>query len=190
MPMKSTTCRRLQLGDEQLAYDLKRYRGQKRINMHVRDHGLLVTAPLRTSVVEIEDALLRNEQWIIEHVLAHQGCAHITYDEKVISHIKDTLLPVIEAKIDFYNYYYHFNITDISIRNQRTRWGSCSSTGSLNFNVHLAVLPERLMDYVIVHELCHLKEMNHSARFWTLVAQCIPDYMACKKALKSYSLKR
>jgi len=177
------------LGDVSLRYAVKRYKGQKRINMHVRDDGLLVTAPLRVSMSEIEQALLLNQQWIVTHVLAHEGCTHITYDKKVIEHVKAYLLPIIEAKIDFYNYYYQFDFTDIGIRNQRTRWGSCSSTGSLSFNVHLAVLPEKLMDYVIVHELCHLKEMNHSERFWSLVARCIPDYKVCKKSLKSYSLK-
>lgn len=178
----------VRLGTNDVSYVIKRYKGQKRINMHVRHDGLLVTAPPRVPIVEIEQALLLNKQWIAEHVLAHAKCAHITYDKKVIEHVKAHLLPIIEAKIDFYNYYYQFDFTDIGIRNQKTRWGSCSSSGSLSFNVHLAVLPEKLMDYVIVHELCHLKEMNHSEKFWALVAKCIPDYKVCRKSLKSYSL--
>jgi len=173
-----------------MTYTLKRYKRQKRINMHVRDNGLLVTAPYGVSVREIENALIKNKQWIIEHVAEHAHCTHITYDADVIDHVKAYLLPVIEAKIDYYNHYYQFDITNITIRNQRSRWGSCSSEGSLNFNVHLAVLPEKLIDYVVVHELCHLKELNHSPDFWALVARCVPDYRACKKALKEYSLKK
>lgn len=74
----------------------------------------------------------------------------------------------------------------ISIRDQRTRWGSCSLKGNLNFNWKLVLLPEELADYVIVHELCHRIYMNHSSDFWKLVERELPDYRQRRKALKSY----
>ncbi|NBS67881.1 M48 family peptidase [bacterium] len=68
----------------------------------------------------------------------------------------------------------------------RTRWGSCSKRGNLNFNYRILFLPPHLADYLIVHELCHLKEFNHSPRFWALVAQGCPNYHACKKELRAW----
>jgi predicted metal-dependent hydrolase len=82
----------------------------------------------------------------------------------------------IKTKLENFNQFYGFHFEAISIRNQRTRWGSCSRKGNLNFNYKLLFLPEHMADYVIVHELCHLGEFNHSRRFWNLVAKKIPDY--------------
>jgi predicted metal-dependent hydrolase len=72
----------------------------------------------------------------------------------------------------------------VSIRNQKTVWGSCSKKGDLSFNYKIVFLPPDLQDYLIVHELSHLKEMNHSPRFWALVARCIPNYEAHRRSLR------
>jgi len=72
----------------------------------------------------------------------------------------------------------------VTIRAQRTRWGSCSSKGCLSFNCLLMLAPERVRDYVVVHELCHLRQMNHSPAFWLLVERMMPDYDHCRKWLK------
>ena len=73
----------------------------------------------------------------------------------------------------------------ITVRNQKTRWGSCSSKGRLNFNCLLALTPDYVRRYVVIHELCHLKEMNHSPAFWCLVASQMPDYQKAKEWLKT-----
>ena len=74
----------------------------------------------------------------------------------------------------------------VTVRKQRTRWGSCSSKGNLNFNCLLALVPEEVFVYIMVHELCHLKEMNHSRKFWAKVEQVLPEYKAAKAWLKSH----
>lgn len=75
--------------------------------------------------------------------------------------------------------------TRVAIRNQRRRWGSCSSLGNLNFNYRIIFLPAHLCDYVVVHELCHLKELNHGPRFWAAVAAVMPEYKAYETELRA-----
>ena len=75
----------------------------------------------------------------------------------------------------------------VTIREQKTRWGSCSSKGNLNFNWKLIMAPPQCLDYVVIHELCHLHEFNHSPRFWSLVSAQMPDYEPWKKWLKTHA---
>lgn len=72
----------------------------------------------------------------------------------------------------------------ISVKDQKTRWGSCSSLGNLNFNWRLVLMPEEILDYVVVHELAHRKEMNHSRAFWAEVERILPDYKERRKWLR------
>jgi predicted metal-dependent hydrolase len=96
---------------------------------------------------------------------------------------KERARTLINQKITDFNAFYHFNIGRISIRNQRSRWGSCSKRGNLNFNYRVVLLPDALLNYVIVHEMCHIGEFNHSKNFWNLVAQTIPDHVELRKQL-------
>ena len=77
----------------------------------------------------------------------------------------------------------------VTIKAQKTRWGSCSSLGNLNFNWRLIMMPQKIIDYVVVHELCHLKEMNHSSTFWNRVEEIMPDYRNRRKWLKNNAWK-
>ena len=80
---------------------------------------------------------------------------------------------------------YGFNIGKVVIRGQKTRWGSCSARRNLSFNCKLMKYREEVIDYVILHEMCHIKEMNHSKKFWSLVENLCPDFKSLKKELKS-----
>lgn len=91
---------------------------------------------------------------------------------------------VITERLPQLNQVYGFAYHRISIRNQSTRWGSCSKQGNLNFSYKLLFLSQMLQDYVLVHELCHLQELNHSPRFWALVAQTVPNYRVLRKELR------
>lgn len=91
---------------------------------------------------------------------------------------------LVHTKIAQLNTHYGHPIKKIFIKNHRSRWGSCSSKGNLNFNYKIVFLSEELQNYLIVHELCHLEAFNHSPKFWSLVAQTIPHYKMLQKKLK------
>lgn len=96
---------------------------------------------------------------------------------------------LVNERLPELNQAYGFTYHRISIRNQGTRWGSCSKQGNLNFNYRLLFLAPALQDYIMVHELCHLQELNHSKKFWSLVAQTVPSYQLLRKALRTHSLQ-
>ena len=103
---------------------------------------------------------------------------------KDIRKLADQASVVIPKRVEYFAEKIPVTYGRITIRNQKTRWGSCSSKGNLNFNCLLMLAPPEVLDYVVVHELCHRKEMNHSERFWREVENILPDYRERKKWLK------
>ena len=94
----------------------------------------------------------------------------------------------IESRVNAYKKAMGVTIGWITIRNQKTRWGSCSSKGNLNFNYQLYYLPDELLDYVVIHELAHRRYMDHSKEFWAEVEKYCPDYRERRQQLKKYKL--
>ena len=92
---------------------------------------------------------------------------------------------LVENRLSVINKFYNFKINRIAIKNTKTRWGSCSSKGNLNFNYKIIYLKQEFADYLIVHELCHLGQFNHSKNFWALVEKTVPDYKKIRKDVKS-----
>lgn len=107
---------------------------------------------------------------VTKHYLAHKEAARALVHERLVH----------------YNEHYQLSYNRVAVRNQRRCWGSCTSLKNLNFSYRILFLPPELADYIIVHELCHLKELNHSPRFWALVAETIPNYQLHRKALREY----
>jgi hypothetical protein len=93
---------------------------------------------------------------------------------------------VIAERLTHWNAHYGFTYGRVTIKEQKSRWGSCSRQGNLNFNWRLLLAPAPILDYVIIHELAHLKELNHSPRFWAIVAQTCPDYAAKRRWLRQH----
>ncbi len=97
---------------------------------------------------------------------------------------RDAAKEYIPKRVEYYHEFTGGNYDKITIRDQKTRWGSCSANGTLSFNYRLMLAPPRVLDYVVVHELCHLTHMNHSTDFWNMVASILPDYKEYRKWLK------
>lgn len=98
---------------------------------------------------------------------------------------KESACKLVRERLEYFNQFYGFKYNKVAIRNQKTRWGSCSKRGNLNFSYKLALLPPHLADYIIVHELCHLKEFNHSQAFWDLVGKQILNYKDLRNQIKN-----
>jgi predicted metal-dependent hydrolase len=108
---------------------------------------------------------------------------------------KEITRKIVLEKLEVYrniylNLGYDLSYNKVVIRDQKTRWGSCSSKKNLNFNYRLSMLPSYLMDYIVVHELCHLKEMNHRKSFWDLVSLTFPNYPELKEELRLINLHK
>lgn len=111
-----------------------------------------------------------------------------TSHEDYMSH-KIRAYELAVSRLEYFNTFYNFKYKNITIKNTVTRWGSCSRQGNLNFNYRITTLPSDLSDYIIVHELCHLGEFNHSKNFWSLVARTIPNYKLLRAELKKKGME-
>lgn len=98
---------------------------------------------------------------------------------------KESARKLLTQKLEYFASRYGFSFRTIAIRNQKTCWGSCSRNRIISLNYKIIFLPEEIQDYILVHELCHLKEMNHSAKFWALVESILPDYRQRRSALRA-----
>jgi predicted metal-dependent hydrolase len=97
---------------------------------------------------------------------------------------KEAARKLVHERLEHFNQFYHFEYKKVFIKAHVTRWGSCSNKGNLNFNYKIALLPAHLADYIIVHELCHLGEFNHSHKFWDLVEKTLSNYVELRKELR------
>lgn len=149
------------------------------------DGSLTVRAPLRMPESEIRKFVESKAGWIESHrakLTAQPAQPHLTNEE--LHALADQALKDIPARVARFAPQVGVCYGRITIRNQRSRWGSCSSQGNLNFNCLLMLCPPEVIDYVVVHELCHRKEMNHSPRFWAEVERVLPDYKQRQQWLK------
>ena len=157
---------------------------RKTISIQLSPTGeVVVRAPNRMPKRDIERFLESKRGWIEEHRSKLPAVPPKLTDtelRELARHAKE-VLPEIAA---YYAPLVGVDYGRITIRAQRTRWGSCSAQGNLNFNCLLMLTPDNVMEYVVVHELCHRKEMNHSARFWSEVEKILPDYRRSRQWLK------
>ena len=151
-----------------------------------RDGQLKVRAPYKVSRKEIQNFVKSKESWIFKHLKRIEETKAEQPEplsSEEIEKLVQKALQVLPEKVEHYARIIGVTYGRITIRNQKTRWGSWSK-GNLNFNCQLMRLPEELQDYVVVHELCHRKEMNHSSDFWKEVEYIMPDYQERRARLK------
>lgn len=184
--------KQIELNKRKIEYTLKISKRAKRLRLSVyRDCSLVVTVPRRFNLNFVEKFIIAKAQWVIDKIDYFASVGKLV----VVKHTKADYLKykpqaqlLAEQKVKQLNEHYHFKYRKISIRNQKTRWGSCSKKGNLSFSYKIALMPDKIADYLVVHELCHLGEFNHSKKFWQLVAKSTPDYLKIRKELKKSKL--
>ncbi len=149
------------------------------------DARVVVTASRFFGVDAVERFVTKHSDWITKHVEKAKRRIVVRIQKRQISALKRRALALASARCAHFSAIYGFTFKKIAIRAQKTRWGSCSRRGNLSFNYKIAALPPSIADYIIVHELCHLSEMNHGKRFWDLVAKAIPNHKAVRKELRN-----
>lgn len=172
--------------EDGIRYYIKRSR-RKTVSVQIEpDLSVLIRAPFHMPDRDIEKFLRDSDDWIRKHrdearkkLLAKETSPKLSMDE--IRKLAEEAAKDIPERVKRFAPIVGVDYGWITIRNQKSRWGSCSSRKNLNFNCLLMLAPPEQRDYVVVHELCHLKEMNHSKRFWKEVERVLPDY---KKSVK------
>ncbi len=161
---------------------------RKTIAIQITPEGrVLVRCPSRMRADQVHQFVRSKSDWITGHLSKLQAKPQLpTFTPEQLHSLAAEALNVIPGRVAYFAPKVGVSYGRITIRSQRTRWGSCSSQGNLNFNCLLMLAPAEVVDYVVVHELCHRKEMNHSSRFWNEVEKILPDYAVQRKWLKDH----
>ena len=163
---------------------------RKTLSMQVKGDGQVeIRAPLRTSDAEIRRFLETHRRWLEKHLQKAQalqqakaGVRKLTAAET--AELKKKAKRILPERVAYWAPLIGVRPGRIAVRCQKTRWGSCSTKGNLNFNCLLMLAPEGVIDSIVVHELCHLKHMNHSKRFYAEMEKVLPDYRQHQQWLK------
>ena len=188
--------RHIVLHDTPITYTLRKSARARVLRLAVSADGLRVTLPYGMTQSMLERWLCEKAAWILEKLnlfeeknkTAKPPRLSIAEQRREYLQYKSRARVLVRERLAYFNQFYRFSFGRVTIKNQKSCWGSCSQKGNLNFNYRLALLPERLADYVVVHELCHLKELNHSAKFWQLVERTISDYRERRGELRQTDL--
>ena len=162
---------------------------RKTLSAQIREGRVVVRAPLRTTDAEIRQFLEKHRRWLEKHLAKaremEESKANLRrLPPEDIRTLKKQARKMIPERAAYYAPLIGVTYGRISIRCQKTRWGSCSAKGDLSFNCLLMLTPPGVVDSIVVHELCHRKVMNHSARFYAEVLKVLPEYRQHQKWLR------
>ncbi|MFA6391861.1 MAG: SprT family zinc-dependent metalloprotease [Patescibacteria group bacterium] len=184
--------KQISINNQLLTYTVRKSLRARRMRLAVHSDGtVVVTMPFRFTARLADKFVHEKHDWIvqkIEYFRQNRQPRTRVYTRKDYLKYREAARKFAYERVEHFNQTYNFKYQKISIRNQKTRWGSCSGKGNLNFNYKIIHLPMNIADYIIVHELCHLKEMNHSKKFWDLVSLSFPDHKGIRKELKRLSI--
>lgn len=185
MTRTSSVQKMVMLCGTEFSYTVRTSRRARRVRLTVHhDKSIVITRPYGISESLVERFVREKAKWILKqlkrfskYTVVRSSTAHYT------AH-REEAKQFIEARVRHFAALYGSNYEKLTVRNQRTRWGSCSEGRTLSFNYRIMFLPSYMADYIIVHELCHLEQFDHSDRFWAFVAYAVPNYREVRKNLR------
>ena len=175
--------------NQKISYQIIRS-SRKTMSLEIKTDGtILVRAPLGIPKSRIQKFVEEKQEWILKNLVKIQKRDEQREQITRLSalerqHLQNKACVLIPRRVSYFAEKIGVSYGKITLRQQKTRWGSCSANGNLNFNWLLILAPPQVLDYVVVHELCHRKEMNHSPAFWKEVEAILPDYRGKRKWLK------
>ena len=157
---------------------------RKTVAIYVRNGKVEVRAPLKYPQADIDRFVASKEKWVMDKLRLYSERAPLVFEKETVEAYRKAARAHITARVAFFAKLMGVTPLSISINSARTRWGSCSAKKRLNFSWRLMLGDDDVIDYVVVHELAHIVEMNHSVRFWAVVESVLPDYKVRRKRLK------
>lgn len=185
--------RQINLHNRVVDYSVRRSKRAKRMRLAVYcDGNFVVTVPQTFPANHIDRYVISKSQWVITKL---DFFGELSKKQKIVfgkdgyEVHKERALEMVNKRLTELNKkHFQYSFNAVSVKNHKTRWGSCTKKRNLNFNFKILFLPPKMRDYIIIHELCHLKEFNHSSRFWKLVAKAMPDHKEIISDLKMKGL--
>ena len=164
---------------------------RKSVSIHVEADGdVVVRAPVKTSKVFIDSFVASKSDWIQKSIdkmhKRQEDRKELSLSDDQIKAHKVMASEYLAERSEYFAKLMSVRYKQLKINSANTRWGSCNSKGEINFTYRLILAPKDLVDYVVVHELAHLKEMNHSKKFWSIVSHVMPDYKQRQKLLNDW----
>lgn len=176
----------ISINNQEIPYCIYRqYR--KTLAMSFSEEGILeIKMPYFYQLQNVLEFIKKKENWIVKQYnrIQNQQEHKIVICKNEYNEYLKKAHEILNRKVAYYSRIIGVSYNRVTIRNQKTRWGSCSSKGNINLNWKLVLMPEEIQDYVVIHELCHLIEMNHSRQFWNCVERYCKNYELCRKWLR------
>lgn len=184
--------KKITVDNQEISYSLRKSRRATRMRLAVYGDGRVVLTSPFYQIEKIAEGFIRQKTgWLLEKLeifKKRERTSPIRHTHADYLKMKSKALELVLERVQYFSNLHGFKYNRISIKNQRTCWGSCSRKGNLNFNYKLVYLSPQAQDYIILHELCHLKEFNHSKKFWSLVESILPNYLDLKREIRQFNL--
>ncbi len=167
------------------AYNIRRSTRARSLGITIYPDSRVIVVVPRRHVGDVEPFVKKHTSWVVKHLARAKNREVIHIKRCDIRALKRRAQHLAHERAAHFARHYRVSFSKITIRAQKSRWGSCSRAGNLSFNYRLAALTREIADYIVVHEICHLRHMHHGSAFWNMVEECVPHQYALRKRLRN-----